>query len=91
MTDERTPEQVKADQDYYDALLEMMSTTGWKNLTAEFEQTKATLNDVVSTNSAEELWTRKGQLNILNNLLNLRTSIDFAMDQLEADNSDEDN
>lgn len=91
MTDERTAEQIQQDEQYYDSLIATMATEGWKNLVSELEATRAVLNDVTTVKTEEELWTRKGQLNIIGNLLGLRTSIDIALAQREADNSNEDN
>lgn len=91
MTDERTAEQIQQDEQYYDSLISMMATEGWNNLVSELEATRTVLNAVTTVKTEEELWTRKGQLNIIGNLLGLRTSIDIALAQREADNSNEDN
>jgi len=92
MTEEVNVESQQADEKYYEAFLDMFSSDGWKQLMAECKQNGLTLNNVSEVKDAEQLWYTKGQLNILGNMLNLETTVRFAIDQLneeEAENLDE--
>ena len=92
MTEEVNVESQQADEKYYEAFLDMFSSEGWKQLMAECKQNGLTLNNVSEVKDAEQLWYTKGQLNILGNMLNLETTVRFAIDQLneeEAENLDE--
>ena len=93
MTEEVNVESQQADEKYYEAFLDMFSSDGWKQLMNECKQNGLTLNNVSEVKDAEQLWYTKGQLNILGNMLNLETTVRFAIDQLneeeEAENLDE--
>ena len=90
MTEEVNIDQVNADEKYYEAFLDLFGTDGWKNLVVEMTANQTNLDQALTIDTAEELWTRKGQLTILGNMINLETSVRFALDQI-AENDDEDN
>tara|TARA_R110000787_G_scaffold107248_3_gene215091 strand:+ start:907 stop:1176 length:270 start_codon:yes stop_codon:yes gene_type:complete len=86
--------EVNADEKYYEAFFDMFVTEGWKNLQAELTASRKTLNSLDTCKNDTELWTRQGQLNIVDNLLNFKTTIEFALEQLkleDEENTDEDN
>lgn len=89
MTEQRTPEQVKADEEYFEALLEMFTTQGWKNLVKEMVSNYGQVNQV-STLGETPVQYALGQLNILENLINLENTVKLTMEQNEAE-SNEDN
>ena len=92
MTEEVNVEQQQETEAYYDAFLDMFASAGWKQLMEETKQNGVSLNNVSDVKDQEQLWYVKGQLNILGNILNLETTVRFAIDQLneeEAENLDE--
>lgn len=91
MTDDRTEEQKKADEAYYDNFLGIFPTAGWKQLIDQLAIESNQLNEVATIESTDALYFRKGQLNILANILNLENTVRNALDMIEAENSNEDN
>jgi hypothetical protein len=70
---------------YYNAMQDMFLSDGWKYLTKDFKETADNLNIVETVKDNEELLTRKGQLNVLANLLNLQSQLETMRAQREED------
>ena len=62
-------------QQYYDAYFSLFITDGWKQLVEEFTSNALQINSVEATKDADDMFFRKGQLNILAHLLNLETIV----------------
>ena len=62
-------------QQYYDAYFSLFITDGWKQLVEEFTSNAIQINSVEATKDADDMFFRKGQLNILAHLLNLETIV----------------
>ena len=62
-------------QQYYDAYFSLFITDGWKQLVEEFTSNAVQINSVEATKDADDMFFRKGQLNILAHLLNLETIV----------------
>lgn len=62
-------------QQYYDAYFSLFITDGWKQLVQEFTDNAIQINSVEATKDANDMYFRKGQLNILAHLLNLETIV----------------
>tara|TARA_R110000803_G_scaffold54828_1_gene111644 strand:- start:3047 stop:3319 length:273 start_codon:yes stop_codon:yes gene_type:complete len=88
MTDERSLEEKQADERYYEVLLSLFLTDGWKQLKEEFTKNFLDLNKVTNV-KVEHVDYVKGQLNILHNLINLEESTRFAIDQMNAGDDNE--
>jgi len=73
-------------QQYYDNYFNLFSTDGWKQLTEELNQNALVINSVESTKDANDLYMRKGQLNILAYILNLESTINSNYDELTTTN-----
>jgi uncharacterized protein with GYD domain len=56
-------------QAYYEALFEMYGTAGWRVLMEDFARLKELYNEVGSLGTVEELWFRKGQLDVVDQML----------------------
>ena len=84
---------VNDSEKYYEAFLDMFVTQGWKQLKDEFANNIATLANVEAVKGNDDLFFKKGQLNILANMINFETTVELAMQQMneEAENSDADN
>ena len=62
-------------QEYYDNYFSLFITDGWKQLIQEFGSNTVQINSVEATKDSNDMYFRKGQLNILAHLLNLETIV----------------
>ena len=69
-------------QDYYEARFEMMSTKGYKDLLADVEVMIGERNNLMATQSLEDLNFRKGQLDVLHWIRTLKKLSEEAWEQL---------
>ena len=67
----------KETEKYYDDLQGMFMTDGWKELMKELSANALQINSVEATKDNEDLYFRKGQLNILSFILNLESTVDY--------------
>jgi hypothetical protein len=72
-------------EQYYDNLQDMFMTAGWKGLIEELSGNALHINSVDATKNNEDLYFRKGQLNILSFIINLESTIDH----IQKEGSDE--
>ena len=77
----------KETEQYYDNLADMFLTRGWKDLVEELTENALNINCVEYTKDANDLYFRKGQLNIVAYILNLESTVD----RLREGSSDVDN
>jgi hypothetical protein len=75
-------------QQYYDAYFSLFITDGWKQLMQDFGNNAVQINSVEATKDADDMFFRKGQLNVLAHLLNLENIIKTNYD--EANKPEED-
>lgn len=57
-------------QEYYEETFSTTSSKGWKFLIEDMENLMDNINDITNVSSTDELFFRKGQLDILNLLIN---------------------
>ena len=69
-------------QEYYEARFEMMSTKGYKDLLADVEVMINERNNLMATQSLEDLNFRKGQLDVLHWIRPLKKLSEEAWEQL---------
>jgi len=69
-------------QEYYEARFEMMSTKGYKDLLADVEIMIDERNNLMATQSLEDLNFRKGQLDVLHWMRTLKKLSEEAWEQL---------
>jgi hypothetical protein len=74
----------KALQEYYEARFEMMSSQGWLDFIEDVESVIANYEKVLDIKDAEELFKRKGQLDILYWIVNLKRESETAWEQLNV-------
>ena len=74
----------KALQEYYEARFEMMSSRGWLDFIEDVESIIANYEKVLDIKDAEELFKRKGQLDILYWIVNLKRESETAWEQLNV-------
>jgi len=73
-------------QKYYDNYFTLFSTDGWKQLIEELKQNALVINSVEATKDTNDLYVRKGQLNVLAYILNLESTTNTNYDELDKDN-----
>ena len=62
-------------QVYYDNYFSLFMTDGWKQLTSEFTNNANNINSIEATKDANDMYFRKGQLNVLAHLINMETIV----------------
>ena len=67
---------------YYEQMLELFRTDGWKTLIEDLKTNGEGINNVEGTHNLEDLYYRKGQLYVIATLLNLEEQIRIAYDEL---------
>lgn len=70
---------------FYDNQFAMMGTHGWADFMADCEKVKAQYSDISTVTDTQQLFFRKGQLDILNWVLNRRQAHKDTFDQLQED------
>jgi hypothetical protein len=66
------------DEQYNDNYNDLFSTVGWKQLLSELEDNLLEINKVENVKSSDDLCFRKGQIDILNNILSLEIQLELA-------------
>jgi len=74
-------------QVYYDNYFSLFMTDGWKQLTSDFTNNANNINSIESTKDANDMYFRKGQLNVLAHLINMETIVTNNYE--EANKTDE--
>jgi len=74
-------------QSYYENRFSMMATEGWQDLMVDAQGIFDSLNHVMSIQNESDLMVKKGQLDLLNWLLNLKPASEQAYEQLINDSA----
>ena len=69
-------------QDYYESSFDMFASKGWKYLLDDFSKLKANINDVTLTTDTQDLFFRKGQLDILDLILKRKEACEKVYEEL---------
>lgn len=72
-------------EDYYQALFAMYPTEGWRKLQEDFNRLYDTHEKLHGLETAEQLWFRKGQLDIIAMVVNHQATNEFAYNTLLAE------
>jgi len=70
-------------QKYYEETFNTMSTKGWDFLIEDFEEIKASLNDISTVDDTQTLYYRKGQLDILELVLGRKAVCEKVYEELQ--------
>ena len=62
-------------QEYYDNYFSLFSSAGWKQLMEEFSSNAFNINSVEATKDPDDMYFRKGQLNVLAHLINMESIV----------------
>ena len=68
---------------FYSEAFSMMATVGWKDFMEDIQKVKTNYNDLSTVTDTQELYFRKGQLDILNWLLGLKGSYEKTYEDLQ--------
>ena len=74
-------------QDYYESRFSMMATDGWQDLIEDAQTMFNSLNHVLSIQNETDLMVKKGQLDLLQWLINLKPVSEQAYEQLMSGDS----
>ena len=80
-----TPETEK----YFRDLNDLFRSEGWKILLGDIQASADTVNSIEGTRDKQDLFFRKGQLAVMNNILNLETQVLAAQEQAEESDAED--
>ena len=80
-----TPETEK----YFRDLNDLFRSEGWKILLGDIQASADTVNSIEGTRDEQDLFFRKGQLAVMNNILNLETQVSAAQEQAEESDAED--
>lgn len=72
-------------EQYYNKYFDLFRTDGWKQLIEELQQNALVINSVEATKDENDLFVRKGQLNVLAYLINFETTTNTNYQELVSD------
>lgn len=75
----------KETEEYYNKYFDLFTTDGWKQLIEELRQNALAINSVEATKDSDDLYMRKGQLNVLAYLLNLESTVNNNFEELQKE------
>ena len=75
-------------QTYYDQYFSLFLTDGWKQLVQDFSNNAVQINSLEAVKDSNDMYFRKGQLNVLAHLINMETIVST---NYEEANKTEDN
>jgi len=73
-------------QKYYEETFSMIATEGWKFFVEDMENLRETVDSVSNTLNAEDLFFKKGQLDILTLILTRKKICEESYNQLTGEN-----
>ena len=76
-------------QQYYDAYFSLFITDGWKQLVQDFGNNALQINSIEAAKDADDMFFRKGQLNILAHLINMENIVTNNYDELVKTEEDD--
>ena len=74
-------------QNYYEDRFLMMSTQGWNDLIEDLENMKKPIEDVTAIKTVDDLYFRKGQLDIIKWILTLKEVSALAYEELKNEDT----
>ena len=78
----------KETQDYYENYFSLFMTDGWKQLMEEFSSNAFNINSVEATKDPDDMYFRKGQLNVLAHLINMESIVNTNYDEASEEKDD---
>ena len=75
---------------YYDNYFSLFLTEGWKQLMQDFNNNALSINSIEAAKDADDMFFRKGQLNVLAHLLNMETIVKTNYDEATKPSEEDD-
>ena len=72
-------------EQYYNKYFDLFRSEGWKQLIEELQQNAIVINSVEATKDENDLYVRKGQLNVLAYILNFENTTNNNYEELVSD------
>ena len=72
-------------EQYYNNYFDLFNTNGYKQLINELTNNAVAINNVDAIKDSNDMYFRKGQLNVLASLINFETTIDNAFKEITSD------
>ena len=76
----------KTDQQFLEDRLGMTETNGWLDFIDDLKNLEESIAKLDSINSEKDLWEIKGQLRVLNWIINLENAAHLALEELQEGN-----
>ena len=76
-------------QQYYDNYFSLFMTDGWKQLMQDFGNNAVQINSIEAAKDADDMFFRKGQLNVLAHLINMENIVTNNYDELVKTEEDD--
>jgi|TARA_R100000951_G_C2612055_1_gene171534 hypothetical protein len=76
----------KTDQQFLEDRLGMTETNGWLDFIDDLKNLEESIAKLDSINSEKDLWETKGQLRVLNWIINLENAAHLALEELQEGN-----
>ena len=73
-------------EQYYNRYFDLFRTVGWKQLIKDLSDNVLSINSVEATKDSNDLYLRKGQLNVLAYILNLEATMTTNYEELQKSN-----
>ena len=77
----------KTDEKFLVDRLKMTETEGFVDLIADLKNLEESIGNLNNINSEQDLWVIKGQLRIINFIVNLENATHLALEELQDGNS----
>ena len=75
----------KETEEYYNKYFDLFTNDGWKQLIEELRQNALAINSVEATKDSDDLYIRKGQLNVLAYLFNFESTVNNNFEELQKE------
>lgn len=70
-------------QAFYELRFDLLAHGGWFDLIEDFKQLRENIADITKCDDSSDLWYRRGQLAMIDYLINLRNATETAYEELD--------
>ena len=75
---------------YFNTYFALFRTDGWKQLISELNNNAGQINSVEATKDVDDMYFRKGQLNVLANIINFEAAINNGFEDASKEQEEND-
>jgi hypothetical protein len=75
-------------QNYYENLLDLFTTPGWKQYIEDISDNMEMLQDITTIQDEKQFWHRRGQLEAVSRIIQYESSIKNSYEDFEKDAND---